>query len=491
MRTTFRFLLIAAVVVGVLGAIGAGVASWYYMRKLGPDFWVGLIEENTNCRAEISSAQLSLLTRPSTLKLKDVRLAPRDAEVEKPYTERAAMAKATAPIFIPEITLEVKLEDLINRRLFIQHLSIVRPDVRESQDENGHSSLERLFSKHGADLSSTAVPMTAQPLPPQRYTETTPPPASSLPPPLPQPPLPPRTQALPPAPPPSAAADSSTSADSSAFAVSIASAEIQKGHFNNVNRGTSTEIQNLDFRVSGIDLNSLGTEKPRQMHVDLATEISVTGMARIGGVKKPAELARLMLTGTGDVSPIDLSTGAWNPTSVLRLTLAKGSVLGGHMTLGDAAGKEIKKLQEYGVDLSPLPIGGALQEDAIVQGTFGKNRFTLGAPVRFVFPEYEVAIEAGSWVNGPEDDHHLRFHLSCGPALQQRLESGIAQAKLGDSIARAVTKALSDDHGRMTFDMVSNGPLSEPKVKPSLDRLLKNLIKGEGLNDLLKGLFKK
>src|SRR6478672_9293395 len=54
MRTTFRFLLIAAVVVALLGSIGAGVASWWFKDRYGADFWVGLIEKDTNCRAEIS-----------------------------------------------------------------------------------------------------------------------------------------------------------------------------------------------------------------------------------------------------------------------------------------------------------------------------------------------------------------------------------------------------------------------------------------------------
>jgi hypothetical protein len=52
-------------------------------------------------------------------------------------------------------------------------------------------------------------------------------------------------------------------------------------------------------------------------------------------------------------------------------------------------------------------------------------------------------------------------------------------------------KALSDDRGRMTFDIESEGSLSNPKIRPRIDRLLKNLLQGEGLSDLLQGLLKK
>ena len=59
MRTTFRIILITVLVAGVVGSIGAGAASWYLTRKIGPDFWVALIEDNTNCRAEVKAVHLT------------------------------------------------------------------------------------------------------------------------------------------------------------------------------------------------------------------------------------------------------------------------------------------------------------------------------------------------------------------------------------------------------------------------------------------------
>ena len=52
-------------------------------------------------------------------------------------------------------------------------------------------------------------------------------------------------------------------------------------------------------------------------------------------------------------------------------------------------------------------------------------------------------------------------------------------------------KALADEQGRMAFDIESEGSLSDPQIKPKVDRILKNLIRGEGLGDLLQGLLKK
>ncbi len=43
----------------------------------------------------------------------------------------------------------------------------------------------------------------------------------------------------------------------------------------------------------------------------------------------------------------------------------------------------------------------------------------------------------------------------------------------------------------MSVDIESEGSLSNPTIKPKVDRLLKNLMRGEGLGDLFQGLLKK
>ncbi|TDU64528.1 hypothetical protein EI77_03978 [Prosthecobacter fusiformis] len=446
-------LLFVFVILFVLAGACLGAASWWIMQKMGPETWVEMAEKNWNCRAHIDDAKLSLLTRPATLKFTGVRLAPRDLEVAKPYASRTPLPEGSAIVDIPEITLEVKLDDLLNRRLFVEHVRIVEPSVTEIQDAQGNSSLEALFKKPGSPEALAATPST-EPLPPD--------------------------------------VDSNASVDSSpAFSFAVSSASIEKGRFDITTGTTQVMIQDLDFNLTGIDVDKNDLANHNRIQATLSSRIDVTGMARIDGAKRPAELAHLVLSGTGDIRPIHPVTLDWEPVSQLTLTLAKGSVLAGHMTIGDAAGKELRKLEEYGIDLAPVVIGGPLMEDATVMGNFAADRFITRSLTRFVFPEYEVAIEPKSWLNAAQDKHEIEFRLSCGPDLQARLLSGISHAKLGDSIARAVTKALSDDQGRMTFDIESTGSLSDPKVKPKTDRVLKNLMRGEGLGDLLEGLLKK
>lgn len=449
MKKLLYLILLLLVVTGA----GLGAASWWVMRQMKPDTWVELAEKNWNCRAQIQDASLSLFTKPATLKLTGVQLAPRDEEVAKPYAERTPLAKDAAPIVIPEITLEVKLDDLMNRRLFMEHLRISEPKVVEVRDAQGKSSLEGLFKKPGSAEAEEANAKTSATQPPVQ---------------------------------------SGASEKSDPFlAFALHAASLDKGQFEIRDGTTVIRISGLNFNATGIDVDANDLANHNRINATLSAQVDVQGMARIEGTKRPAELVHLLLAGQGEIAPYHPVSREWKPYAKLKLTLAKGSVLGGHQTIGDAAGKDLRKLQEYGVDLGPVRIGGPLLEDAAVIGDFSDDRFVTRVQTRFLFPEYEVSIEPKSWVNAAKDRHEIELRLSCGPELQSRLTKGIAEAKLGDSIARGLTKALSDDKGRLTFDIESGGALSDPKVKPKTDRVLKNLMRGEGLGDLLQGLLKK
>ncbi len=470
-----RIGLIAVVVLAVLVGTALAGASWWIMSKMGPDVWVEQLEKNCDCRAQVEHAELSLLSSPARLRFVGVQIAPRDAEVDKPLSNRTPLAEGSAPIVIPEIVFEVKLEDLLNKRLFVENLRIISPVVKETQDDQGKGSLESLFRKpkNTAPTAPEKVQAGLATEKPQSGPVTELPNAGPV-------TVSPKSQTKPVA-----------TKDPQDFAFAVQNATIERGRLTITNKKMEVKISELDLTLSGIDVDTSNLAEHNRVRATLNSLIEVIGEARIGGVKRPVQLANVKLTGEANVVPIDPATLRWAPTSNLKLTLAQGSVLAGHMTMGDVAGKEMKKLQEYGVDLSPVKIGGALLEPAIMDATFKNNRLTLRKHTRFALPEYEVSLHQSSWIDSARDQHELEVRLSCGAALQTRLQKGIAKAKLGDSIASAVIKALSDERGRMTFDIESKGSLSEPQVRPKIDRLLKNLIRGEGLGDLLKGLLKK
>lgn len=458
MQKILRLALIALVTVGLVVGIGIGAFSWWVMRKMGPETWVTQIERQLNCRVEIADASLSLFSSPARLVFKGFKMAPRDAEVEKEPGDRTPLKEGAAPILIPEISLAVKLEDLMSRRLFVEQLRLVSPVITESIHENGRSTLEPLFKKPGQDAPKPG-PVKA---------------------------------------PGESGGAASQKAEEEAqggglegFAFSVNKAAIEDGSLTIQNARTTVLVTGLNFSLDEIDIDMRNLAQHNKMLVSMDAAVRVVGEARIAGARQQATLADLKLSGKGTITPVDPVSRTLVPRTVLKLTLAKGSVIAGHITMADAAGKEMKTLQDYGIDLTPVRVGGELQEAAVLEGVFRANIFSVLADTRFVFPDYEVVIARKSHVNTAADKHEIELRLSCGQDLQDRLQKGIAGAKAGESIARGLVKALSDERGRMTFDIESEGSLSNPTIKPKVDRLLKNLMRGEGLGDLFQGLLKK
>jgi hypothetical protein len=428
------------------------------MRNLGPEFWVQQIERAMACRVEIADTSLNLFSKPARLSLRDVKLMPKRLP-SAPGIE--------VPVHFPEVVLEVRLKDVLNRRFYVEKLSFVAPVVRESIDAKGHSTLEGLFV-HPQMIESA--------LPPKETSRS-----------LSQEPSP--TVAASGASPAPESEEPETSQE--LFSFSIQSAVIQDGTLTIQNHGSTVAVSDLDFELTGIDLDPKNLAEHNQMVAKLSAAAKVSGWARIAGARQQATLADVRLNATSQIRPLNPSTGAWQPSSLVKMTLDKGSMIAGHITMGDAAGKEMRKLQEYGIDLSPVRVGGPLQEAAVVEGTFVNNRFSLTQDARFLFPDYEVSLRRKSYVNAAADRQEIELRLACGPELQGRLQQGLERARLGESITRGVMKALADEQGRMAFDIESEGSLSDPQIKPKVDRILKNLIRGEGLGDLLQGLLKK
>jgi hypothetical protein len=466
----------------LLVAVGAVGLTWWVKGWLKADVWVVQAEAAWNCRAEIGEVEVDLFTSPAEVRLKEVRIGTRDEWVGLPPAERPPMAaKGPSAIYVPAAVMAVELQDLLNQRLNVGDLRFVRPEVRESTDAEGRSSLESLFSSP-RDVALDAVPAAIPVAPPSNGLSAVP-------------------VAVPVAAEPPSSGSVSVGEDrvvapvpeessNEGLAWAIEQASIEDGLLEIDGDDVRVRLSGLDFVVSEIDIDPRNVLDHNRVIASLACRVEVDGLARVGSGKRDVRIADLQVDGSASMVPLD-EYGRWNPETLLDLILARGSQVAGFMTIGEAAGNNLGKLEQYGINLRDVPVGGELMEDARVRCKFSENQFTMIEELRLAFPDYELAIEPGSWLNTARDAHDMRLRLSCGPSLQERIQRGVAEAKLGNSIASAVVKALADERGRMTFDIHSSGSLSDPKVRPSVERVLGNLLKGRGLGDLLQGLLKK
>jgi hypothetical protein len=259
---------------------------------------------------------------------------------------------------------------------------------------------------------------------------------------------------------------------------------------NRVNK-TKTRLEGLQFALTDIDVDPANLAGHNTVKMALEMKLTLEGRGKVAGEMTDVTFAKLDVSGNGKMQPFEEKTGVWSPVSEWELSLAKGSVLAGYMTMGQASADAAKKMKDFGLDLSDLPMGGELLEAAVLKMAFSENRLLVREDARFQMPEYEVRMAKGSWVNSAEDAQDLVIRLVCGEELQRRLREGMLKSGLPEKMADSVVKAFLDEtSGRLSFDVRAGGKMTRPEVKPAWDKALERAIQGGAIEGLLKSIGK-
>ncbi|MEZ5386944.1 MAG: hypothetical protein R3F13_15660 [Prosthecobacter sp.] len=484
----------------LLLAVATPLAGAYILRRyMSREFLVLQTEKNINARVELKDVTLTLFTWPPSLRLSGIKIAPRDEFAGQPIEGRPALVDA--PVNIDMAYAELVPEGLLKRQFLPRIIRFIGVDVRESINPRDGSSLEKLFAKPLEPLVATAsdvpraipvepaAPVTPPPAPPapQVYREVTPPAVAQAPPPaavIPE---------VEPAP-----------AGSQAERLSLKEISIEQGRFHITNETSDArfdgEVSDFNLSITDIDIDPYDIANHNHLNVTMSSKIVLDGLAQIGGRMQEVRFADMKLHGEGDVNPVNPVTMQWSPTAILKLAIERDSVIGGHMTIGDAAGQELDKLLKYGVDLRNIRIGGPLMRELAVNLLVQDQSIKFLEDAHLALPEYEVRVKRESWINFAADTQGLLTRLYCGEALKAQIVNGVAARGLGSTVSRMVVDALSDDNGQLSFDLSVMGSLSHPQVKPDIQLRLESLLGGDiedkakGLIDTfkgLKGLFKK
>ena len=484
-----KFVRLIFILVGLLLllAVATPLVGAYVLRSyVNREFLVLQTEENINARVELEDVTLTLFTWPPSLRLSGIKMGPRDEFAGKPLEGRPPLVGA--PVKIDMAYAELVPEGLLQRQFLPRIIRFIGVDVRETLSAQEGSSLERLFARPvealpGAGGDAPRALAVQPPVnDPPRYEEAAPPPATA--------------EVVPAAEP----------APESAGAARLALKEIsiEQGRFHIVNETPDSkfegEISDFYLSITDIDVDPLDIANHNHLVVSMKSKIVVTGSAEIGGRMQQVRFADMRLNGEGDVNPVNPATMQWSPTAILKLVVERDSVIGGHMTIGDAAGRELDKLLKYGVDLRSIRIGGPLMRELAVNLLFQDQGIKFLEDAHLALPEYEVRVKRDSWMNFAANDQGLQTRLFCGEALKAQIVNGIAARGLGGTVSRMVVDALSGDNGQLAFDLTVTGSLSRPQVKPDIQLRLESLLGGDieekakGLIDTfkgLKGLFKK
>lgn len=445
------------------GALVAG-GGWWVKERLSREAVVAQLEAVWDARVELGASELLLWRSPARLRLEKLDM----------WSRQAGQEKEPPVVHLDEVVLEVSLLDLLKRTLDVKTLHLVGLDVKEYVTPEGVSQLQTMMKKPvkvevaAADAGESKAATEKEVA--QLDTETTEKKAASK-----------EKPAV-------------FQAEQLGMTVRIHEARISDSRFYLHNRvsKTKTRMENVNFAVTAIDVDPADLANHNEAAFELRMDLTVQGRGKVGGEMKDVQFAKLLVTGQGKVQPFDVETRAWNPVSDWEVILGKGSVLAGYMTMGQASADGGKKMEEFGLDISDLPVGGELLEDAVVRMAMTQGRMSLREDARFVMPEYEVRMAQGSWIDSANDTQDQVIRLVCGEELERRMRAGMLANGLPEKMVDSLVKGLRDEKaGRLAFDVRATGQMTKPKITIAWDRALEQLFKNDGLPGLLKGFIKK
>lgn len=492
MKKPARLLLTLAGLLVLLLAASPLAGVYLLRRYVDKEFLVLQTEAKLNVRASLDEVNLTLFTWPPSLRLSGIKLAPRDAYSGTPLAQRPPLVEA--PVQIEMAYAELLPDELWKRNFIPKVIRFIGVDVKEHVNPRDGSSLEKLFlppppagSVAQADVPRAIPYQPGQPLPSTATPEPAPVVTNG-------------SASLPEAP-------VGTGGSKADARLALEEISIEQGHFHITNETTDSRFEGdlTDFflSITNIDIDPTDIQRHNNISVSFRSQVVLDGQAQLGGRMQDVRFAQMSLKGEGQVNPVDPRTMTWSPAALMKMAVASGSTVGGHMTIGDAAADNLDKLLKYGVDLRGIRIGGPLQQDLNLNLLLKDETITFQEDAQLALPDYEVRIKRDSWMNFAKDNQGLLTRLYCGPALKEQIVRGVSARGLGDNISRMVVDAVSDKDGRISFDLSITGPFSHPQVKPDIqlrlenllgddiERKAKKLLENENVGGLLKGLFKK
>lgn len=454
----FRRILLILVTL-VLLVFGSG---WMAVnRLLTKEALISQLESSLNCKVTMESFEASAFSFPASLKIQKLVLLPTDATA------------LNTGINIDSLTLHISLLDLLQRRLTVDKLHISGVYLRDEISKEGHSPLAVMFGKpSAADVivadagqpDETSLPASPE-APPVTSTEFT-----------------------------STVVEDAPTAPKKAVSVNIKEALLDRTLIHIVDRKARNkrDIHDLRLRIFDVDIDPSNLAQHNKCSIEISGRTEIIGRKKVGEENVDAQFVNVPFSGKGSIRPFDPATGLLEPSAEVEVTLAKDAVLGGHLTMGEAAGKDkaFKDLEKYlGLDLAPISIGGVLQQELLAKFKVEGARVEWLNDARLVFPDYAILMKQGSWSDSREDDSRLAIQFMPANKISQQLFSGITD-RYGDGVTTAVKKALTLPDGSAGIDFVLTGPLAKPSVTPSPDTMqrIMNAVAGNSA-DLLKGLL--
>ncbi len=441
--------LLAALVLLVLLLAGAVIGgNWWVGKQTTPNALIRQLEKSLNCRAEIASSKVNLLTFPATLEITGLRLLPRDAENDKPIKERVPPKKLETFLTVPRLAADLDLTALLKREVRIGSLILTGVEAATIRRKNGENTLAALLGK-----------------PPEPAPDPNTPPPSSAPP-----------------------------KPSKPFAAALTLAKLEDAKLSVRNEKKKQLIQIADLDVSLTHLSYVpalpGTTPPPAATGEPPSVVESSLHLTSIDLKDQRQQMDITIGVRSTLPPLQQATAADGTT--LLLTFQPGSYLDRIPTLEKLAIKLGKLKDQIGLDLTSFPVSGRLQRETAVKARMSGGQLVFEEDTNFHFDTCRIKIKQGSTFNPADQSHVFQGIFEANEKVSQEAIAGVEAFlktkgdSLGPIIRDTVLKKLIKDTGRLTIPFTSTEDIGRPEV--TLSKSFEKAIT-DGLTDAAKAIL--
>jgi hypothetical protein len=345
------------------------------------EFLVKQIEAAINVRANVDKVNINLFSALSSVEVEGIQLTYRDDVADKgmPLAERKPLKSSV--ISIGKADIKLSLIGILQKKFELKKLLISEPKVSFIMFENGGNNLTSLF-KAPALVNGEPNPA----LTPEAIAER-------------------KKQAEEER---QAAKDEPSepfTAKDIPVAIRMGIVGAEKGDIQITMKKTGQviKIQDLNFKLSDIDIDGSNLASHNHVGVDFDTNVTVIG-------KNKQEAAKFILETDGDLKPFVEKTGLVNPSVVYDVRMKENSFLSGFAAF-DAISGEMPLLSQAGLKLDKLKEKSILKKDVKFKVAYSDGKVTFLDEPTFPSKNYDLQIVKGSFIVITTNYHEMKMGM--------------------------------------------------------------------------------
>lgn len=453
MKKWITFAVVGLIVV----LLGIGLSARLILTK---DFLVRELEGSINSRVQIGDVNVSIISFPAKVSLREVIIAERDDIAEKgiAYDERPSLSEGA--LELDSLSFEVSLNELLSRRIHVDHFELDGLHLRVDLYEDGSNSLDALFASPNKEI--TQAPEKPERKPNKKSEQK---------------------------------AGGFNAKEQQDFVTHLESVEIRNVSFDLNIEKTGLFVHGSECGVSlnDIRVDPQALEKVNEARLQFQSKVEVFDSDR-----KKIKYGELGLSGPALARLFDPTTGDIDPIVSLDLLISEDSHISSKAPYLRKIWKFGEKLSKFGISLGTLPDRATFGRKRKLAGSYQRGRVDFSEDISLLIHDWEAALNKPSWLDSADEQHEFYIDLSASKKASrsplkyiETLVKNVPKEARGELSDEMLSSWVKND--KLTVSLHTRGELSQPEIElltevPDIEKLIKDYAKKSALDYLFKKL---